>query len=519
MSDSGKTVKKGKRGLLRIVFSRTMLITVLLLLNFLYLFSVIFDLFKIMPILFGSMVVFTAIVELQIINSRDDVDVKLTWAAVVAVLPLVGAALYFFVQFDLGNRFNRKLLQNSFQASLPFVPETPETMEQLAAEAPELLPLARYLENHANAPVYSGTDVTYYPLGEDFFEALLPELEKAEKFIFMEYFLVSEGHMWNSILEILERKAAEGVEVRFLYDGMNAFTNLPYSYPKELEKRGIRCKMYAPVRPFISTHYNNRDHRKITVIDGHTAFTGGINLEDRYINIDSPYGHWKDTAIMLKGDAVRSFTLMFLQMWNATEREQTYQPYLSVPVESRQSDGFVIPYGDGPKDQENVGELVYLNIINSAKNYLYIMTPYLIPDGEVITALKFAAKRGVDVRLILPGISDMKTTQIMARSLYRELVESGVKIYEYTPGFVHAKVFLCDDLQAVVGTINLDYRSLRHHFECAAYLYRLPVLEDIREDFRRTQEQCQPIHMEDIQNFSRFSRLIACFLRFAAPLL
>jgi len=361
--------------------------------------------------------------------------------------------------------------------------------------------------------------VTYYPLGEDFFEALLPELEKAEKFIFMEYFLVSEGHMWNSILEILERKVADGVEVRFLYDGMNAFTNLPYSYPKELEKRGIRCKMYAPVRPFISTHYNNRDHRKITVIDGHTAFTGGINLEDRYINIDSPYGHWKDTAIMLKGDAVRSFTLMFLQMWNATEREQTYQPYLSAPVESRQCEGFVIPYGDGPKDQENVGEMVYLSMIHSAKNYLYIMTPYLIPDGEVITALKFAAKRGVDVRLILPGISDMKTTQIMARGFYRELTESGVKIYEYTPGFVHAKVFLSDDLHAVVGTINLDYRSLRHHFECAAYLYRLPVLENIKEDFCKTQEQCQRIYMEDIQNFSRFSRLIACFLRFAAPLL
>jgi len=519
MTNPQNTIKKGKRSLLRIVFSRTMLITVLLILNFLYLFLTLFNISLMMPALFGSMVVFTAVMELIILNSSDDVDVKLTWAAVVAVLPLVGAVLYFFVRFDLGNRLNRKLLQNSVEASLPFVPETPKTMEQIAADAPELLPLARYLENHANAPAFSGTDVAYYPLGEDFFEALLPELEKAEKFIFMEYFLVSEGYMWNSILEILERKAAEGVEVRFLYDGMNAFTNLPYGYPKELEKRGIRCKMYAPVRPFISTHYNNRDHRKITVIDGHTAFTGGINLEDRYINIDSPYGHWKDTAIMMKGDAVRSFTLMFLQMWNATEREQTYEPYLSIPAESGQSGGFVIPYGDGPKDRENVGEMVYLNMINGAKDYLYIMTPYLIPDEEVITALKFAAKRGVDVRLILPGISDMKTTQIMARSLYRELVESGVKIYEYTPGFVHAKVFLCDDLQAVVGTINLDYRSLRHHFECAAYLYRLPVLADIKEDFRKTQGQCRRIYMEDIQKFSRFSRLIACFLRFGAPLL
>ena len=519
MSEAKNAVKKGKRSLLRIIFSRTMLITVLLALNFLYLFSVIFDLFKFVPTLFGSVVVFTAVMELVILNSHDDVDVKLTWAAVVAVLPLFGAVLYLLVRFDLGNRVNRKLVNASIQASLPFVPEEPVELETLQETEPELYPIARYLSDHANAPVFTNTEVSYYPLGEDFFAALLPELEKAEKFIFMEYFLVSEGHMWNSILEILERKAREGVEVRFLYDGMNAFVNLPYSYPTQLESRGIRCKMHAPVRPFISTHYNNRDHRKITVIDGHTAFTGGINLEDRYINIDSPYGHWKDTAIMLKGDAVRSFTLMFLQMWNATEREQVYLPYLSEQAQNYRSDGFVIPYGDGPNDPENVGQMVYLNMINSARDYIRIMTPYLIPDEEMVTALKFAAKRGVDVCLILPGISDMRTTQIMAWSLYRELVDSGVKIYEYTPGFVHAKVFLCDDLHAVVGTINLDYRSLRHHFECAAYLYRLPVLEDIKEDFRQTQEKCQQIRLEDIRKFSRFSGMAAYFIKFVAPLL
>ena len=512
-------LRKGKRGLLRIIFSRTMLITVLLILNFLYLLTILLDLFQFVPILFGSMVVFTAIVELQIINSRDDVDVKLTWAVVVAVLPLVGAVLYFFVRYDLGNRLNRKLLNASVQTSLPFVPEDPALMQQLKEEAPELYPIARYLTDHANAPAFTNTAVTYYPLGEDMFEAMLAELEKAEKFIFMEYFLVSEGHMWNSILEILKRKAAEGVEVRFLYDGMNAFTNLPYGYPKQLEKLGIRCKMHAPVRPFISTHYNNRDHRKITVIDGHTAFTGGINLEDRYINIDSPCGHWKDTAVMLRGDAVRSFTLMFLQMWNATEREQSYFPYVTRPVPDRCSRGYVIPYADNPLDGENVGELVYLNMINGAKDYIYIMTPYLIPDEEMITALKFAAKRGVDVRLILPGISDMKTTQILARSHYRQLTESGVKVFEYTPGFVHAKVFLCDDLHAVVGTINLDYRSLRHHFECAAYLYGLPVLADIKEDFRQTQETCKRIYLEDVRNFSRFSKIFAYLAKFAAPLM
>ena len=519
MSDVKKPAGSGKRGLLRIVFSRTMLITVLLAANFLYLFSIIFDLFQFVPVLFGSMVVFTALVELWILNSSDDTDVKLTWAVVVAVLPLLGAALYAFVRFDLGNRVNKRLIRNSVQASLPFVPEEPGILEKIKGEAPELLPMARYLADHANAPAFTNTAVSYYPLGEDLFAALIPELEKAEKFIYMEYFLVSEGHMWNSILEILKRKAAEGVDVRFLYDGMNAFTNLPYRYPKQLEQLGIRCKMHAPVRPFISTHYNYRDHRKITVIDGHTAFTGGINLEDRYINIGSPYGQWKDTAVMLRGDAARGFTLLFLQMWNATERTPDYTPCLQKPRHSVPSDGFVIPYGYSPMDDENVGEQVYLHMINRANDYLYIMTPYLIPDGELLNTLCFAAKRGVDVRLILPGIPDKHSIYALSRSHYRQLMESGVRIYEFTPGFVHAKVFLCDDLHAVVSTINLDYRSLRHHFECGAYLYGLPALADIREDFRRTQEACRRIYLEDVRKFSRLSRLFVYLAKFAAPLL
>ena len=520
MTDSKhKTAKKGRRSLMRIIFSRAMLITLVLILNFLYLFSIVLDLFKFVPVLFGSMVVFTAVMELIILNSDHDVDVKLSWAVVVAVLPLLGAFLYLFVRFDLGSRMSRKLSNASIEASLPYVPETPEQYDILRREEPALYPMARYLADHAHAPVFSDTEVTYYPVGEDFFAALLPELEKAEKFIFMEYFLVSHGHMWDSILKILERKAAEGVEVRFLYDGMNAFANLPHNYPRELEKLGIRCKIHAPVRPFLSTHYNNRDHRKITVIDGHTAFTGGINLEDRYINIDSPYGHWKDTAVMLRGDAVRSFALLFLQMWNASERTPDYAPYLEPVDHPFRSDGYVIPYGDGPTVPESIGEAVYLSLIHRAKDYLYIMTPYLIPDSQLISALKFAAKRGVDVHLILPEICDHKTTQIMARSIYQELTDSGIKIFEYTPGFIHAKVFLCDDLHGVVGTVNLDYRSLRHHFECGAYLYRLPVLNDIKEDFRLTRELCPQVTPEDIRSYSRFSRVFAYLTKFIAPLL
>ncbi len=512
-------VEKSRRGLLKMVFSRTMLITLLLLANFALVFLLIFKLFEGLPILFGSVILFTAVMELIILNSRDHVNIKLTWCVIVAVLPLFGAAMYFFIRCDLGNRLNKRLVEASIWTGEPFVPEQKELLREIEEKDKNLYNLATYLQDYALAPVYDNTSVKYFPLGEDKFAELLKQLEQAEKFIFMEYFLISEGQMWNSILEVLERKAARGVEVRVLYDGMNAYYNLPYSYPKQLEKKGIRCKMFAPVRPFVSTHYNNRDHRKIVVIDGHTAFTGGINLEDCYINRVHPYGHWKDTAVMLQGDAVRSFTLMFLQMWNATEIEREFAPYLIPVPRQEQTRGYVIPYGDTPTDRENVGEMVYLNMINQAKDYIHIMTPYLILDAEMSTALKFAARRGVDVQLILPHIPDKQSVFAMAKSHYRELIGAGVKIYEYTPGFVHAKVFLSDDLHAVVGTINLDYRSLYHHFECAAYLYKVSALADIREDFRKTREKCQLITMEEVKKESAVTRFWGAMLKVFAPLM
>lgn len=512
-------VRKSKRGLLKMVFSRTMVITVLLAANFILAFALAFRVVQGLPIALGSVLLFTAVMELIVLNGRGDATVKLTWCILIAVLPVFGAAMYFFIQLDLGNRVNRKLLDTSIRAGEPFVPEQTDIYDRLWQEAPEICGLACYLRNFAMAPVYENTAVEYFPLGEDKFAGMVEELEKAEKFIFLEYFLVSEGYMWNTVLDILERKAARGVEVRLLYDGMNAYYNLPYSYPGKLEKKGIRCKMFAPVRPFVSTHYNNRDHRKILIIDGHTAFTGGINLEDCYINRGSRYGHWKDTAVMLKGDAARSFTLMFLQMWNATETIRDYAPYLVAPGSGKPAEGYVIPYGDSPTDGENVGKMVYLNILNQAKRYVYIMTPYLILDGEMTTALKFAAKRGVDVQLILPHIPDKRSAFALAQSHYGELLEAGVKIYEYTPGFVHAKVFLCDDEQAVVGTINLDYRSLYHHFECAAYLYRVPALREIREDFRVTRDKCHRIDRDDVKNRPLLRRLTGGLLKVFAPLM
>ena len=513
-----KLLQQSKRGLLHIVFGRGILMLLMLLLNFFLLFSLLFELFEGITLVFGGIVVVTAVMLLIILNTDDDPAFKLSWSIIVAVLPLLGIVLYTFFRLDLGSRVHQRMVERSIQSSLPYLPQNSGITDALQQDDPATAALAQYLYRYGNAPAYCNTDVCYFPLGEDKFEEMLRQMEQAKEFIFLEYFIVHPGHMWGQILDVLSRKASEGVEVRVLYDGMNAFTNLPYDYPKRLEKLGIQCKMFAPVRPFVSTHYNNRDHRKIAVIDGHTAFTGGINLQDRYINQEEVYGHWKDTAIMVRGEAAKGFTLMFLQMWNATEREPAYAPYLRTASVSS-APGLVIPYGENPTGSERVARQVYLHILHQAKRYVYVMTPYLILDAEMSGALQYAAKRGVDVRIVLPHIPDKRTAFALAKSHYRELTSAGVRIYEYTPGFVHAKVFLSDDTCGVVGSINLDYRSLFLHYESGAYLYKLPALTQIKEDFEDTFSKSQLITAADVKKQSFPCRLLGAILKVVAPLM
>ncbi len=469
----------------------------------------------------------SALMLIYISNSKSDPTVKLTWCFVVALVPVLGIPLYFYIKLDLGHRTVQGAISRCERETAPFMLTSEgsggDAGQTLEKSDPDAASLAKYLRDRAGFPAYTGSEVTYFPLGENKFESMLQELEKAESFIFMEYFIVSPGRMWDTILEVLARKAKAGVDVRFMYDGTCAFGDIPYSYPKELEALGIRCKMFAPMRPFVSTHYNNRDHRKILVIDGKVAYTGGVNLADEYINEKERFGHWKDTAILVRGEAVRSFTLMFLQMWNASERAGgcDYSRFLPPPEEIRSDDapGVVIPYGDSPMDQEKVGETVYLHLINTARQYVYIMTPYLILDGETLMALTSAAKRGVDVRLVLPHIPDKTYAFWLAKSHYPELVDAGVKIYEYTPGFVHAKVFLQDGKMGVVGTINLDYRSLYHHFEDAALLCGVPALEDIRADFEDTLAKSRRVTREDIAHEKFHVRFLGGLLKIVAPLM
>ena len=520
MKSGSNMLSEGKRSILQIIFGRTMIIIVALALQFLLLFAQLYSLVQYIPYVTGGVYVLTAVMLIYVLNTKENPTVKLSWCILIGVLPVLGAVLYFFVRFELGHRLEKRIIQSSMEESLSFVPPQEEAARELREENKNLYNLSRFLMDHGGNSICRNTSVEYFPLGEAKFEAMLQELETAEKFIFLEYFIIGKGYMWSQVLDILTRKAAQGVDVRVMYDGTCAVTRLPYGYPKQLETVGIHCKMFSPLRPFVSTHYNNRDHRKILVIDGRTAFTGGVNIADEYINHTHPYGHWKDTAIMVKGEAARSFTLMFLQMWNANERKRDFESVLArISSEPVSAPGYVIPYGDYPLRDAFVGKMVYLNILNQAKDYVYIMTPYLILDNEMITALEFAAGRGVDVRMILPRAADHIYASVLAKSHYQELYDAGVKIYEYTPGFIHAKVFLSDDATAVVGTINLDYRSLYLHFECAAYMEGVPAVADVLRDFISTQEKCKQMTLQDVNRRKLTSRLAGAILKVIAPLM
>ncbi len=516
-----RLLKKGQKGMMYALFSRMGVMLALLVLQALMLFG-LFQWFKdFLPHVLGGTVLFTVVMVLYLINSRLDPTAKITWLIVIMMVPVFGVLLFWYTQSETGHRAEKKRVEDILEATKEMLPQDEAAVRALERENPGEAALAHYFMKSGSFPVFADTSVTFFPLGEDKFAEMLKQLEQAKQYIFMEYFIVEEGLMWGRILEILAKKAREGVEIRVMYDGTCEFSTLPRNYPKKLRKLGIRCKAFSPMSPFLSTHYNYRDHRKILVIDGHTAFTGGVNLADEYINHIEKYGHWKDTAIMLKGGAAKSFALMFLQMWNLTERHESYGKYLNVPaaVPVRRAGGCVIPYGDCPLDANKVGERVYMDILNRAAKYVHIMSPYLILDGEMETALKFAAERGVDVRLILPGIPDKTAPYALAKTHYKSLLASGVRIYEYTPGFVHAKVFVSDDCRAVVGTINLDYRSLYHHFECAAYLYKVPCIPEIEADFQKTLEKCRVVTNGTIRREKRSLKIEGAVLKAIAPLL
>ena len=449
---------------------------------------------------------------LYIINKDDASAYKITWLVLIAAVPFVGGVLYVF----LGDKKPSQRLQLAFLKQI----KNQRIIENDIIEEVED-PFVRGQMNYLNQqryPTYYGQGVKYFSLGDDAYEPLLEALRNAKKFIFMQFFIVDEGKMLTSVLEILKQKVQEGVEVRFMYDDVGSLTMLPRHYYRQLEKMGIQSVAFNPFVPFLSLAMNNRDHKKIVVVDGKVGFSGGFNLADEYINQRVKYGHWKDSGLMIHGEAVNSLTKMFLESWNvAKNSEEDYEKYY-VHEENKENDGFVVPYGDSPLDDESVGENVYLNMINQAHDYLYITTPYLILDDNLQTALINASKRGVDVRIITPGIPDKKIVFRVTRSYYQTLMKHGIRIYEYTPGFIHAKNFLVDDKCATVGTINLDYRSLYLHFENGIYIYKSKILKDIKEDFLKTEEVCHEVTLEEVIT-GKFMGWFEAILRVIAPLL
>jgi len=381
---------------------------------------------------------------------------------------------------------------------------------------------AMYITKYSLSPICKNTETEYFKIGEEYYERLIKELKKAKRYIFMEFFIVSSGKMWDSILEILKEKVKEGVEVRFMYDDLGCIMLLPNHYYKTLESYGIKACTFNRFIPILRSKFNNRDHRKIVIIDGYIAFTGGINLADEYINEISRFGHWKDNGIMLKGEAVWNMTIMFMSMWDFVRGSKySYRNYRPLPSEfdNIRSDGFVIPYCDNPWDHEATGETIYLNLINRANKYVYITTPYLIIDNEMMTSLCVAAKSGIDVRIITPSVPDKKMINEVTKAYYDELIKNGVKIYEYLPGFIHAKTFIVDDEYATVGTVNLDYRSLYLHFENGVWLYGVSTIKDIKKDFLETLEKSNEVHLNQKKKESRLQKLKRQILMAFAPLM
>lgn len=508
--------------LLKFIFHRVVLLGLVIVIQLAALMVVILKFQEYFVYFYVLCFILSVVVVLNIINSRSNPAYKIAWIVPILLVPIFGGLFYLLFGSNKLSEHTQKKMDQITQKIQQQWNQHNTVLEELAQKDINATNQSRYIQNYAFYPPYRNNSATYFPLGEIKFEHLKEELKKAQRFIFMEYFILEEGIMWNTILDILCQKAAEGVDVRIIYDDFGCIMTLPYQYNRKLEQMGIQCEIFNPFIPIASSRLNNRDHRKIVVIDGHTAFTGGINLADEYINAYPKHGHWKDTAIMIKGEAVCSFTVMFLSMWdylrNIDEDVDKFYPK-DLPSQSTTYDGYIQPFTDSPLDHEPVGETVYLNLINKAKKYIYINTPYLIIDNEMVTALCIAAKAGIDVRIVTPHVADKWFVHAVTRAYYDNLIECGVKIYEYTPGFIHAKTFLVDDIYGVVGSINLDYRSLYLHFECGVWMYQTSCLQDMKHDYEKTLEVCEQITLETCRKTPFYRRMIGSILRVFAPLM
>lgn len=505
-----------------LLFGRFTLIGVAILLQVIWLFMVLWQFsyqFTYANLFIRAIAIIFVLV---IINRWNNPANKLSWTFLILLSPILGTLLYFLFGRSNLTKYVRRQMEKVNQEVSACLTRDMEAERLLEETDASVYHQSKYINDFGHFPVYRNTSTKYYKSGEDMFPDMLETLKAAEHYIFMEYFIIEEGYMFQSIVDILEEKVKQGVEVRLIYDDVGCISTLPPKYYKKLQKKGIKCAAFNPFRPVMSVIMNNRDHRKILVVDGTVGFTGGINLADEYINKIERFGYWKDTGVRIEGEGVWSLTNMFLSMWNSIVRSsEDYKQYLPTVYQKEAfvDDGFVQPYGDSPLDHENVGENIYLNIISKAKDYVYVFTPYLIIDHETLVTLCNAAKSGVDVRIVTPGTPDKKMVYLLTQSYYEPLIRAGVKIYQYAPGFIHAKCFVCDDEIATVGSVNLDFRSLYLHFECGVWMYRSKAVMQVKEDCLETFACSEEINLEFCRKRALPIRALQSLLRLFAPLM
>lgn len=508
------------RNLPKLLFQRVVVVSLAILLQILFVLTGVLRVREYWHWVRIGMTVLSWVTVLSIMTGRSNPSYKIAWMLLILAFPVAGITIYLlFGGNRVSDRESRKM--NRIEVlTAQHLRQDEAVLAQLQAQNTAAWNHARYLLASSRFPVYHDADAEYFSSGEAAFAQMLAELEKAEHYIFLEFFIIDRGKMWDSILEILHRKAMQGVDVRVMYDDFGCITRLPMHYCRTLRELGIQAHAFNPFIPVLSGRLNNRDHRKLMIIDGKVGFTGGVNLADEYINEVERFGRWKDCAILLRGEAVWSMVLMFLSIWDYTARlEEDIASFRPDYPAAKAGQGFLQPFADSPLDHEDVGATIFQSLIQSASRRLWIMTPYLILDDKMISALCVAAKTGVDVRIITPGIPDKWYVHAVTRANYEPLTEAGVRIFEFKPGFIHSKVCLSDDQYAVVGTVNMDFRSLYLHFEDAVYLYDTPAVAQVETDFEQTWPLCREITYARCRHVHLHQRFIRALLQVFSPLL
>ncbi len=507
----------------KIFFSRTVITFAAIFVQLLLLILFIVFVNNKLNFYFGISLAVSAAFIIYISNSGGKNEYKIAWLGITVLFPVIGITCYIIYHTDgAARKLAKEIEKINTEIDSVLVEKSKSEVESVEKSFPEYKNISNYLYKCGSFSPHKNSAVKYYANGETFYPDFLESLKSAKKYIFIEFFIITIDECWEKIVEILEQKVKEGVEVRLICDGVGTYMITGKAYQRYLKEKGIKSKVFNPLLPIISTPVNNRDHRKIVVIDGKLAYTGGINLSNQYFNYGkNKFPYWKDNFVEIRGPAIQNLLQLFFEVWNIGEKvKDDYVSYLNIDYEKIESDGFVIPYGDDAFNSEDIAESVYLEIINNAKKYLYITTPYVVIDNQMLTALTFAAKKGVDVRIIVPSKPDHLITFCIGKTYLKNLLDGGVKIYLYEKGFIHAKTFLCDDNVGTVGSINLDYRSLYAHFECGALICKNPALADIKADFESMfKNDCQKMNVQDYKKIPAWQRFTGRVLRLFGPLL